>query len=104
MEQRPGRYQRLWTRKEACGKASGVPVMGAVTLAVDPAGVCTPAPGSAGERYGARTCWVSDYPAPDGYLAAVAMQGRRPFTVDSRSWRPDDDRMIQESVPRARQR
>ncbi|WP_053729683.1 4'-phosphopantetheinyl transferase family protein [Streptomyces sp. WM6378] len=77
------RFARLWTRKEAWVKAAGgrllenfhLPVSGPDIGALqDPAGRL---PGS----------WrLSGLPAPDGYAAALALAGARPFTAELKSW------------------
>jgi hypothetical protein len=66
--------------------ASGVPLIAALSFPVDVTGACAPAPGSPGERSGAQDCRVADLPAPEGYLAAVAMLGDAPFAVRQHRW------------------
>lgn len=99
----PARYVRLWTRKEAAGKVTGVGLERALRIDADdaddpddpdhtdhaddpddtadasgipgrPVGIEDPA----GARGSAR---VVDIPAPEGFLAAAAMLGAAPVTV-----------------------
>ena len=75
----PARYIRLWTRKEAAGKVTGISLDR--TLTIDVAG---DGPRNIdlervdGRRAKAR---VADIAAPDGFLAAAAMLGEQPFAV-----------------------
>jgi 4'-phosphopantetheinyl transferase len=77
---RVDRFVRLWARKEACVKAAGGRLMQGMKLSVrgvlvhDPGG---PLPGP---------YVVRDVPAPDGFRAAVAVEGRRRYTVSRRRW------------------
>ena len=76
-------FVRLWARKEACVKAAGgrlmqgmkLPAVGASPVRVaQPDG---PLPGP---------FLVTDVPVPDGYHAAVALNGIDPYDVVSRWW------------------
>jgi 4'-phosphopantetheinyl transferase len=76
-------FTRLWVRKEACVKVTGGRLMPGLQLAVagpdpvlvsDPGG---PVPGS---------YLVRDVAAPEGYRAAVAAEGARPYQVSARWW------------------
>jgi len=76
---RPGRYIRLWTRKEAAGKVTGISLDR--TLRIDAVG----RPGRPvdldcpdGGRGMAR---ITDIDAPEGFLAAAALLGDEPFLV-----------------------
>jgi 4'-phosphopantetheinyl transferase len=98
--ERADRYIRLWTRKEACVKAAGgrlvpglrLPVHGAAPVAVPP-----PAGPPAGYCSG---YLVHDLPAPDGYRAAVAAAGTRPYRVQVSTWSTvDSPSDIVESEP-----
>lgn len=83
---RPARYIRLWTRKEAAGKMVGTNLDR--TLRVDVVG--------AGARPvelerldgGRAVVRVNDIDAPDGFLAAAALPGAEPFVVRMSSYRP----------------
>jgi 4'-phosphopantetheinyl transferase len=81
--EQPWWYQRFWTRKEACGKASGVPLMAALRFRVHRSVIADPAR----VGHGAKRCRLSDVPTEPGYLAAVAMLGAAPYTIDLRRWR-----------------
>lgn len=84
----PARYVRLWTRKEAAGKVTGISLDRALRIdAIDatgstgrPVGIEDPA----GDRRLAR---VVDIDAPEGFLAAVAMLGAAPVAVRSATLR-----------------
>lgn len=81
----PARYVRLWTRKEAAGKVTGISLECALRIEVNDATDATGgtvASGAAGrpidveDPTGARvTSRLVDIEAPDGFLAAVAMLG-----------------------------
>ena len=89
------RYIRLWTRKEAAGKVTGIcldrslridvagdPGAGAVSgTAVRPVPVAL-------EQVDGRpaVATVVDIDAPAGFLAAAAMLGREPFVVRMRDF------------------
>ncbi|WP_420122146.1 4'-phosphopantetheinyl transferase family protein [Nakamurella sp.] len=79
----PARYVRLWTRKEAAGKVTGVALdrallVDAIGVGGRPAGIEDPT----GARGAAR---IIDIEAPEGFLAAVAMLGGAPVTVRARA-------------------
>lgn len=78
--EQPWWYQRFWTRKEACGKASGVPLVVALRFGVYRRAVPPPAEGDAGP------CRLADVATEPGYLAAVAMLGVGPYEVHHRRW------------------
>jgi len=77
------RFGLLWTRKEACVKAAGGRLMPGLRLPVrgtvvrDPGG---PLPGPYAVR---------DLAAPTRFMAAVALEGDRPYRV-VRHWWPDE--------------
>jgi 4'-phosphopantetheinyl transferase len=81
-EERAGRFFALWTRKEACLKAVGarlmqglrLPVLGTDPVVRDPSGRI---PGPLAVR---------DVAAPQGFRAAVAVRGARPFPVATDWW------------------
>lgn len=76
-------FIRLWARKEACVKAAGgrlmqgmkLPAVGASPLRVAQPGGPLPGP-----------FVVTDVPVPDGYHAAVALNGDEPYDVVSSWW------------------
>ncbi len=78
--EQPWWYQRFWTRKEACGKASGVPLVVALRFAVHGRAVPPPAEGDSGP------CRLADIATEPGYLAAVAMLGVGPYEVQHFRW------------------
>lgn len=98
----PARYVRLWTRKEAAGKVTGIGLDQALRIdaietcdeAADPAdeaGAAGVAGRSVGieDPAGARgTARVVDIEAPAGFLAAVAMLGGAPITVRAATLAP----------------
>jgi 4'-phosphopantetheinyl transferase len=79
-------FIRLWARKEACVKAAGgrlmqglkLPAVGASPLRVAQPGGPLPGP-----------FLVTDIPVPDGYHAAVAVNGDEPYDVVSSWWSAD---------------
>ncbi|MFC8453525.1 4'-phosphopantetheinyl transferase family protein [Kitasatospora sp. NPDC057223] len=81
------RFTRLWCRREACVKAYGgrlvqglgLPLAGPAPLRLADAG-----------PLGRGPCWVRDVPVPQGFRAAVAVDGDRPFRLRSRRWTPAD--------------
>ena len=73
------RLIRLWTRKEACVKATGGRLMPGLKLPVGGAGRVV-------VRAGDGPYLVQDVPAPSGYLAAVAVSGAAPCQVSRRAW------------------
>jgi len=86
-----GRFARLWARKEACVKASGGRLMQGMAL---PVNVATRGRGRAGGvlvRGTADTLpgpyLVRDIAAPQGFRAAVALEGGGAYAVSSRWWR-----------------
>ncbi len=86
--ERLGRFTTLWARKEACVKAAGgrlmqgmaLPAAGTSPVLVAPAGGPLPGPFR-----------VTDVPVPQGYCAAVAVNGDEPFHVDCRWWPGEPD-------------
>jgi 4'-phosphopantetheinyl transferase len=68
------RFARLWVRKEACVKAAGGRLVEGLALPVRGTGPVGPN-------------LVRDIPVPDGFRAAVALDGHHPFRVASRWWR-----------------
>jgi 4'-phosphopantetheinyl transferase len=85
--ERVRRFGLLWTRKEACLKVTGGRLMPGLRLPV----LATPdsqgrllvhdGGGSLPGPY-----LVRDLPSPDGFLAAVALEGDRPFLVVRHWW------------------
>jgi 4'-phosphopantetheinyl transferase len=77
------RFVWLWTRKESCVKAAGgklmqgmrLPTTGGSPLRVEQPGGPLPGP-----------FLVTDIPVPDGYRAAVALNGAEPYDVVCRWW------------------
>ena len=90
----PGRFYRLWTRKEACVKAIGGKLAQSLALPVLTTGAVSTSTGAlAGRRW-----FVVDVPAPGGgVLASVAAVGPRPFAVRVKQsgipLEDDDDRI-----------
>lgn len=76
----PWWYLRFWTRKEACGKAYGVPLVAALRLRVHGRTVLPPVEGEGGP------CRLVDVTTEPGYLAAVAMLGVGPYQVHHHRW------------------
>ena len=78
-----GLFIRLWARKEACVKAAAgtlmqgmhLPAAGGSPLRVARPGGPLPGP-----------FLVTDLPVPDGYHAAVAVNGDEPYDVLCRWW------------------
>ena len=83
----PARYIRLWTRKEAAGKVTGISLDRTLVIEVDGDGQrpidLEHVDGSPAKAR------VTDIDAPDGFLAAVAMLGAEPFAV-----RPSMSRLV----------
>ncbi len=80
-------FLRLWTRKEAVGKASGLQLDQALKTPVGIGPGCeqvAPGSGSTGAR---RT--VRAIGCPDGYIGAVAVIGEVDFEVVRRHWIPE---------------
>ncbi|MEO3872002.1 4'-phosphopantetheinyl transferase superfamily protein [Nonomuraea sp. B12E4] len=76
-ERPPDAFARLWTRKEACVKALGGTLF---------QGLAAPIAGGGGTRVvvkpgGGGALRVTDLHAPEGFAAAVAVDGARPFLV-----------------------
>lgn len=69
---RPVAYARLWTRKEACVKATGGRLADALRLPV--------LGGAPPDRY------LCEVPVPPGYTATVALLGRQPARLVSDRW------------------
>ncbi|MFC7484539.1 4'-phosphopantetheinyl transferase family protein [Luedemannella flava] len=93
------RFTRLWTRKEACVKASGARLAEGLGLPVDGRGRgagrgMIAVRGTDGTLPGPYL--VCDLDVPAGYRAAVALAGTSPFEVVSRDW-PDAEA---DAVPR----
>ncbi|MFI6225931.1 4'-phosphopantetheinyl transferase family protein [Micromonospora echinospora] len=78
-DRRSAVFTRLWARKEACVKVTGSPLV---------EGLALPVRGRAGALVGhpAGPVAVRDVPAPDGFRAAVALNGASRFRVTSRRW------------------
>jgi len=76
----PWWYQRFWTRKEACGKVYGVPLVVALRFGVHGRTVLPPVEGEPGP------CRLVDVTTEPGYLAAVAMLGVGPYQVHHHRW------------------
>jgi 4'-phosphopantetheinyl transferase len=83
------RFARLWARKEACVKASGGRLMQGMALPVHPA-----RRGRAGGMLVRGTAdtlpgpyLVRDIAAPQGFRAALALEGTGAYSVISRCWR-----------------
>jgi len=75
-------FIRLWTRKEAAGKVTGISLDRTLRIDADVDD------GSAGGPVdlehvdaGAAKAWITDIDAPNGFLAAAAMLGAEPFAV-----------------------
>ncbi|WP_344077767.1 4'-phosphopantetheinyl transferase family protein [Luedemannella helvata] len=85
------RFTRLWTRKEACVKASGARLAEGLGLPVDGRGRgagrgMIAVRGTEGTLPGPYL--VCDLDVPNGYRASVALAGTAPFEVVRRDW-PD---------------
>ena len=89
------RFTRLWCRREACVKAYGgrlvqglgLPLAGQAPLRLADAG-----------PLGRGPCWIRDVPVPEGFRAAVALDGDRPFHVRSRRWSAADHEISVQSA------
>lgn len=85
------RFARLWTRKEACVKATGGRLMQGMALPVHPGTRGRGRDGGVLVRGSADTLpgpyLVRDIPAPHGFRAAVALEGSGGYRVSSRWWR-----------------
>jgi 4'-phosphopantetheinyl transferase len=77
----PELFGVLWTRKEACLKATGGRLVPGLRLPVD--GPVVPGP-----------YVVRDLPVPDGFRAAVALAGTTPYRVIRHWWPPELDHEI----------
>ena len=80
---RPRRFVELWTRKEACLKASGARLMQGLRLPVQGAGeivVHDPSGPLSGPYV------VRDVRVPRGYRAAVAVEGSERYAVTTHRW------------------
>jgi 4'-phosphopantetheinyl transferase len=75
--ERARRFARLWARKEACLKVAGGRLVPGLRLAVGGTLVHDP---------GGGTYRVCDLPAPQGFHAAVALEGAVPYRVVARLW------------------
>ena len=88
------RFVRLWTRKEACVKASGARLAEGLGLPVDGRGRGA-GRGMIAVRGGEGTLpgsfLVCDVEVPNGYRAAVALAGTSPFEVVRRAWPEEPD-------------
>jgi len=86
-----GRFARLWARKEACVKASGGRLMQGMALPVHAAMRGRGRAGGVLVRGTADTLpgpyLVRDIAAPQGFRAAVALEGEEGYGVSSRWWR-----------------
>jgi 4'-phosphopantetheinyl transferase len=83
---RPARYIRLWTRKEAAGKVVGISLDRA--LRIDAAGIAT-RPVDLEHLDGGRGVGrITDIDAPVGFLAAAALLGDEPFAVRMSTFAP----------------
>jgi 4'-phosphopantetheinyl transferase len=81
-----GKFGTLWTRKEACVKASGGRMLRGLRLPVAGASPLTAFGPVDGELTGP---WVvQDLELPPGYAGAVALTGSQPFRVVYRSMSP----------------
>jgi 4'-phosphopantetheinyl transferase len=82
-DERAVRFGRLWCRKEACVKACGGTLARGLSLPVDgPPDLVVERP--VGEFPGPFR--VRDVPAPDGFRAAVALEGAGPYRVTCHQW------------------
>lgn len=85
------RFARLWARKEACVKAGGGRLMQGMALPVHPAMRGRGRAGGVLVRGTAEALpgpyLVRDIAAPDGFRAAVALEGTEAYRVISRWWR-----------------
>jgi 4'-phosphopantetheinyl transferase len=81
-------YLRFWTRKEACGKASGMRLDQALRLPVDvaSAGFAVRPPAAAPDA--PTGWWVTDVLVESGFLAATALLGGTPYDVEVKTWEP----------------
>ena len=76
-------FIRLWARKEACVKAAGGKLMQGMKL---PAVGASPVRVAAPDGPLPGPFLVTDVPVPDGYHAAVALNGLEAYDVVSRWW------------------
>jgi 4'-phosphopantetheinyl transferase len=77
------RFTQLWTRKEACVKVTGGRLVPGLMLpAAGPDQVLVSDPG--GSLPGPYL--VRDVPVPDGFRAAVALEGAQPYAVTGHRW------------------
>lgn len=85
---RPARYIRLWTRKEAAGKVTGICLDR--TLRIDVGGDGPRVVGLERVDGSGAMAGIIDVAAPEGFLAAAAMLGEEQFTVrmSTFSWVP----------------
>jgi 4'-phosphopantetheinyl transferase len=92
-DEQVSRFVRLWTRKEACIKAAGGRLFEGLRLPV--AGTATPAGIVVSDHGGALPgpYRVRDLPAPQGFRAAVALDGHGPYRIATGWWRlPNEGR------------
>jgi 4'-phosphopantetheinyl transferase len=83
--ERPRRFVELWTRKEACLKASGARLMQGLQLPVQGSGDIVVRDQS-GPLVGPYV--VRDVRVPAGYRAAVAVEGSERYAVITQHWSP----------------
>ena len=82
------RFGRLWTRKEACIKASGGRLMQGMTLPVYGTGRIVVVDHPDGALPGPYV--VTDVPVPQGFAASVALEGAQPYRMVPRWWSWDE--------------
>ncbi|HEX4721908.1 MAG TPA: 4'-phosphopantetheinyl transferase superfamily protein [Pseudonocardiaceae bacterium] len=80
------RFGLLWTRKEACVKATGGRLMPGLRLPVRGGGVVRDPGGPLPGPYAVR-----DLAAPDRFMAAVALEGEMPYRVVRHWWPAEFD-------------